>query len=289
LIDQNITLLQDGNPMSTDPFYINHGTAVLGIIYAADNQIDGVGIVPNAQQGYVLPSTIAGQVTYAPEVIVEALNIPLPAGSILLIEQQATPYGGPVEWEPLYLQAIQLAVAQGVTVIEPAGNVPNDLDAWTDPFPGPLFGTRRLDRTSPDFIDSGAIMVGASTSGNLAKHARGDTSFGNRIDCYAPGTMWTCALYDATNPPPSSCPDLDPSAIQMAIFGGTSGASAIIAGAAISAQGMAYAQTGSTLSPAALRALLSLEDYGTTSLNGTQVDKIGVMPDLSKIAGYFSS
>jgi hypothetical protein len=44
-------------------------------------------------------------------------------------------------------------------VIEAAGSGNNDLDAYTD-----VIGDNFFDRASPDFRDSGAIMIGACES-----------------------------------------------------------------------------------------------------------------------------
>lgn len=289
LVGQNITIPPGADPMQAGgtPYYqfnFGHGTSVLGIIYAADNMLDGVGIVPNAQQCYFFPSTLNGYTVNTPVVVVQALN-DLQSGNVLLIEEQLFPSLGPVEMDPVWLAAIQLATAQGVIVIEPTGNGAVDLDLWVD-----QNGKNRLNRTSPDFVDSGAIMVGAGTA--FTPHQpESFTGLGTRIDCYAWGdSIYTCGAYDPTTSPPQSCNPWDTKtpAFQITLFGGTSGASAIIAGAAIATQGMSQANNGSTLNPAALRALLSLDIYGTPSANGLATDRIGMMPDLKKIAGHFS-
>jgi hypothetical protein len=61
----------------------------------------------------------------------------------------------------------------------------------------------------------------------------------------------------------------------------TSAAAAIIAGAALSTQGMFQHSTGQRLDASQLRAVLSDPN------NGTAVTGIGVMPDLHKIANRF--
>ena len=66
-------------------------------------------------------------------------------------------------------------------------------------------------------------------------------------------------------------------------FNGTSGAAAIIAGAAITVQSIAEANLQTRLSPSQMRELLSNATYGTPSMDGHSIDKIGVMPDLKKI------
>ena len=64
-------------------------------------------------------------------------------------------------------------------------------------------------------------------------------------------------------------------------FGGTSGASAIVAGCAIVLQGIARAR-GTPLTPDRMRTLLS-GPFNTPS-NDPGVDRIGVMPDLREAA-----
>ncbi len=299
LSGQHITVPAGSDPMLTStsqdyPVAVRHGTAVLGIIYGADNTIDGVGIVPNAQQCLFFPNTLNDLPALLPVVIVEALNV-LEAGNVLLLELQSY-QAGPIETlSDLWLQTIQLAVAQRVTIIEPAGNGGVDLDTWTDPSLGqPLSGKNWLNPASPDYVDSGAIMVGAGTA-MVPHQVESFSSRGNRINCYAWGdTVWAYCDYDASVQAPESCDpyaasaeDAGTQAVRSFYFSGTSPASAIIAGAAIATQGMAQAQTGSPLSPDALRALLSLDIYGTQSANGTETDRIGVMPNLRAIAGHF--
>ena len=63
-------------------------------------------------------------------------------------------------------------------------------------------------------------------------------------------------------------------------FGGTSGASAIVAGAALIVQGIAQFSLGRRFSPRELRDLLKTN--GTPSAT-PETDRIGVMPDLRAI------
>jgi serine protease len=63
-------------------------------------------------------------------------------------------------------------------------------------------------------------------------------------------------------------------------FGGTSGASPIIVGAAAIVQGIWFAQTGEKKGPLEMRDILA--SYGTPSANPAQ-DRIGVQPNLREI------
>jgi subtilisin family serine protease len=107
-------------------------------------------------------------------------------------------------------------------VVEAGCNGRYDLDAYTN-----LSGKRIFDRTSAGFRDSGAIMVGAGSS--ASPHTRlGFSNHGNRVDCYAWGeNIDTADTNDAGT---------DNTAYTTS-FGGTSGASPIVTGAALLVQG----------------------------------------------------
>jgi len=179
---------------------------------------------------------------------------------VLLLEAQdldpaGAPSWWPVEIAELTYQAIKAATDAGIIVIEPAGNGGNDLDNYTN-----LQGQRIFDR---NFRDSGAIMVGAGSSAN--PHTCLDFSnFGNRVDCYAWGeNIDTTDFNDYTTS-----------------FDGTSGASAIIAGAALIVQGLAKQSLGRPFTPQELRGILTANG---TPLAGNVRNLIGVMPDLQAI------
>ena len=95
----------------------------------------------------------------------------------MLIEQQGFENNVfcPVEVDPAIFEAIQLAVAKGIHVVEPAGNGSVDLDApmWDDWF-------------DPNIQDSGAILVGAGASPYSLDEPRSwgnaSSNYGSRID-----------------------------------------------------------------------------------------------------------
>jgi hypothetical protein len=161
-------------------------------------------------------------------------------------------------------------------VIEAGGNgnhetgVGHDLDRFTG-----INGKYILDRSSPDFRDSGAIIVAAATS--TLPHTRiAYSNYGNRVDCYGWGEHVATA---------GSCPGSSGLAINTYTenFSGTSSASAIIAGAAIALQSITEANYNFRLNAIQMRAILGNDLNGTHSENGRLIDKIGVMPDLKKI------
>ncbi len=263
------TLIFNDNRDGVGTYKGNHGTAVLGEVVGVDNNLGIVGIAPGASpikvaSHYEASSDTAGHVADA---IVSALSH-LSPGDVLLLEVQRNFL--PTETDASDLDAIRLAVALGIIVVEAAGNGNDDLDAWTNPL-----GDNVLDRNSLDFIDSGAIMVGASVS--TVPHNRDpDSNYGSRVDCYSWGDSIVTAGYgdlDAGTGDNSTYTDT---------FKNTSGAAPIIAGAALVLQGMYDATTGTRLSPTQMRSLLS--DPATGTPQGAAVaGDIGVMPDLSQI------
>jgi serine protease len=288
-----------------------HGMNVMGIIFMNPRvSIDGSGVATGGQ-GYTMgikfqypidattnaPADPRFNAGLSPSInianaIKEAITSNpanpaalLGAGDVLLLEYQIE-NGGiddyPVESDPAVYTIIQTAVALGVTVVEPAGNGNHDLDA-----------TPGFDRTVQD---SGAILVAASDStllGPWSPDPNQGTNYGSRIDVFAWGqdVSTTGADHDddSTDQSTAYCPDGD----DPNPFGGTSAASAIIAGAAMVVQGIAKQKLGDPFSPSQLRALFT--NYGTPSgindpdptrpnpANG----KIGVMPNLSSLINSF--
>jgi hypothetical protein len=192
------------------------------------------------------------------------------AGDILLLETQTKMDGVerlPIEVEPACFEAIRLGVGLGIVVVEAAGNGALNLDIYCDNTRGYIFN-----RSSPDFLDSGAILVGAADS--TCPHTRhNDSNYGSRIDCYGWGEN-IMTTGDGRNG------DLTDSYTDN--FGGTSGASSMVAGAAIIIQGISRAKTGLRLEPQRIRGLLSDPALGTMSAD-PGADRIGVMPDLRRI------
>ncbi|HJX86554.1 MAG TPA: hypothetical protein VJ277_03235, partial [Gemmatimonadales bacterium] len=152
-----------------------------------------------------------------------------------------------------------------IIVIEPAGNGAYDLDAWF---------TSWAD-------DSGTIMVGASVgdpplSGSIAHAPVGNV--GSRINCFATGLELVSA---GKGDMPGSGPG--PNDTYTNTFGATSGASAIVAGAAVLVQHMHMAAAANArLTPTAMRALLAANG---TAQGAPAQGNIGTMPNLRLVAG----
>jgi hypothetical protein len=248
--------------------YTGHGTAVLGELVMVDNTLGGVGIAPFASARVVSQWRNANTYNTA-EAILSAAAV-MQSGDVLLLEAQTTsstmPGYLPVEIEQATFDAIQYATSNGIIVVEAGGNGSNDLDTYKDPS-----GKFILNRNSNDFRDSGAILVGAASSST--PHSRSDFSnYGSRIDCYG----WGDSIYttgdgwtgDSTNAYTTS-------------FGGTSGASPIVAGSALIVQSW-LVKHGQRYSPSTMRAVLSSRALNTPSADPPN-DRIGVMPNLQQI------
>lgn len=267
-----------------------HGTSVLGEVCAVDNAVGCVGIVPQIASVDV----VSFHGSTRPDAIIAAIAN-LNFGDVLLLEAQVWLNGtnllGPIEAYDAEYEAIRLATALGITVVEAGGNgtdngmaPPLDMDTYTT-----LAGRAILNRdpANPDFRDSGAIIVTAATS--TAPHTRLVYGpHGRRIDCYAWGENINTLSSDAGIP--TAIPPVLPSTTAYTLgFGGTSGASPIITGAALAVQGRAEAQLGIRFSPRQLQAILSdptqppLPQTGNTLADPAEATQIGVMPNLRHI------
>lgn len=250
----------------------NHGTAVLGEICAIDNTLGCVGIVPHVASVNVVSFNGSTRV----DAIMAALEH-LTFGDVLLLEAQVYVDGalllGPIETYDAEFDAIRLATALGVIVVEAGGNgtdngkaPPLAMDTFVD-----SMGRQIFNPGSGDFRDSGAIIVTAASS--AAPHTRlAYGPHGQRIDCYAWGQNIETCKSDA----------MGATMLYRGDFGGTSGASPIITGAALSVQGMVEAERGYRFGPLQMRAILSDPATGTAP-SAAEATAIGVMPNLRAI------
>ncbi|KAK4448790.1 peptidase S8/S53 domain-containing protein [Podospora aff. communis PSN243] len=287
LAAKNIQLLSgDNSPGGSGNAVANlqHGTPVLGIMVMVDNAIGGVGVAPGADAAVVGVQRGSTQKNY-PAAILDATSR-MAAGEVMLLEIQVVNDAGnqywPVELYPAEFDAIQAATASGIVVVEPAGNgvivdgetgsAGVNLDSVVAlPFPyEDEPAAAYLNPSSPDYRgDSGAIIVGASVSG--LPHAKTVWSnYGARVDVHA----WGENVVTSNCVAPSSGGGCNDTYLP---FGGTSAAAPIVAGAALSVQGMLVAQGKPRLNSVQMRALLKV---GGTPASDPQNGNIGVQPDL---------
>lgn len=253
--------------------YAFHGTSVLGQLVGGDNGYGVVGVAPDATPRVVVPFLEDG--SYAPAPAILAAGALLGPGDVLLIELQAYCPDGvgycPVEVEDAVFDAIAAVVDMGVVVVEPAANGARDLD--DEVFEG------RFDREQRD---SGAILVGGGAS-PLSGAQPGTwypygSNYGRRVDVQG----WYDSIVTTTNGDEDGWyadlffPGGDGRQGYTSRFGGTSGASPMVAGAAIVAQAAAWEAWGEPWSPEALRAAMVAtgrpQPAGDPYLIGPRVD-----------------
>jgi hypothetical protein len=242
-----------------------HGTAVVGEVAGKDNGLGMTGIAPDVD-GIVVASIGAGEVADAIDRAQQALG----PGDVLLIELQGMGPGGrwiPVEyWADTY-DAIKVATARGVVVIEAAGNGAADLD---DRMYKGAFDPRKK--------DSGAIMVGAGgpPRAGFTDRARLDFSnYGRRVDVQGWGRKVATLDYGDLQ----RCATIDRH--YTGEFSGTSSASPIVAGAAVQIEGVYRARTGRPVSPAKLRDVLRATGSPQTAARGAPLSQhIGPRPSV---------
>lgn len=249
----------------TDPSWVHHGTAVLGVMGARNNGFGMTGIA------YDSSFSVSGIGTQSPAAAILKAGSDVGRGGVLLVEMQqvgpadSTPCSCntsqcnslPMEYWPAEFDAIQYVTGQGVTVVEAAGNGSVNLD---DPVYNNYFNR--------SVRDSGAILVGASSS--YARAPACFTNFGNRIDLHGWGeSVATLGYGDLA----SGSDDK----LYTASFSGTSSATPIVAGAVASVQGVNLARRGDYLTPAAVRSLL--RSTGTAQTDSL-TSPIGPLPNL---------
>ncbi|MFP2904563.1 S8 family serine peptidase [Pyxidicoccus sp. 3LFB2] len=245
----------------------DHGTAVLGELVAVNNAYGMKGIAYGAQMGVEshmtqgLTTALSKAVTAAGRggiVLVEVHRQGPNDGTACTCNTSQCNYIAVEYWQADY-DVIRNATANGVIVVEAAGNGSANLDAAAY---GGLFN--RATR------DSGAIIVGASTATTRAPMCW--TNFGSRVDVHGWGervaSLGYGDLFGAT---------VGVDQYYTATFSGTSSASPIVTGAAASAQGVARAN-GRLLTSVQMRGLL--RNNGTAQATDTR--QIGPLPDLRK-------
>lgn len=275
-----------------DPFSdgggTSHGTGVLGILVAKDNGWGITGITPDCQPYFAAAYTATGG--YNLNTAMTNAMTTLGNGDVMLLEQQI---GGPnedtlnpttqvglvpVEWYKPYYNTIRLAVGQGITVVEAAGNGQQNLD-------DAVYSTGN-DGHHP-FLpanNSGAIIVGAggvgSGNGGIepARARLWFSNYGSRVDLQGNGEAVVSTgygdLYGAEGA----------DNLYTGQFGGTSSASPIVSGAVILLQS-AYKDSkgGSVMTPGQVRSLLKAT--GKPQTNGqypAATYPVGPLPDVYK-------
>ncbi len=281
-------------PRSSFGFGVNwvdsHGTSVLGQIAAEENGFGANGIAPNAMIGWSSVTNLdifrGGIYFYSVGNALLMSGLAIRVGDIALIEQQfqhgnvgficnpatdpchncSAPHWVAVEEFAYEHAVISTATAVGVIVVEAAGN-----------------GRMRV--TPASNVDSGAIVVGAS---DRTLHPTCWSNFGSRVNVHGWGmgigtTGWGGAPYDVPDPN-LRANDADANQWYTNDFGGTSGASPIVVGAAAIIQSMRTEVGLPMLNSFDMRSLLAAT--GTPQEAGT-TPNIGPLPDLRRAIASF--
>lgn len=251
---------------------IDHGTAVLGILAALNNGVGTTGIAYNSALFVVARQTAAG---FNPAGAITTATAALRPGDIIVLEMQTDgPAAGsadlvPIEWTKGVYDAIVVAVASGIIVVEAAGNGSQDLDAA-------IFNTGHAPFLAAN--DSGAIIVGAASvpGGSDTDRSRlGFSSYGSTVDLQGWGENVVTAGYgdlysaDGTNSSYTS------------IFNGTSSATPTVAGACAALQAHHKSTNfGAVLTPLEMREILRASGSPQTAGINPVTQNIGPRPSL---------
>jgi len=261
-------------------FAMAHGAAVLGIVLARgrDSKIRGIAPRCTLKGLYALAEERDGDKPPTAMAICRAVR-ELGPGDVLLLEVAVDGSALPIEVQDAEFRAIQLAVSNGIIVIEPAANFYGQLESYVrDEQLAPAWADRHRESDGDVIPDSGAVIVSGCVV--LAQQGRYDEPYasprarsGSRVDCYGWGAnVWTSFGSGPT--------DYD-------YFTGTSAAAAVIAGIAILVQQRAKARLGRPLTPAEFR------DFVRNPSNGTPVTArgktVGTMPDVRKLFARIDS
>jgi hypothetical protein len=270
--------------------YWSHGTAAIGTVVG--RKLNYRGVAPGAPTflSPVIPPSPPGAyanifvpISFAIHEAVSKLCVDPPIlanlGGVLLIEMQTQrdglgPYR-PCEFEPVIWEAIRLACANGVTVIEPAGNGGIKLSSAVGGVPKGFKGWPN---------DSNAIVVGAVVAGTRVRWVK--SNYGHRVDCCGWSDGVVASACDDLGPvqnPPDPYPTAKDNTSYYGDFSGTSAASAMIAGAAVVVQQFARTKFGGQIPPRLLRALLSSPTIGVDAVFGTGPGLVGVKPNLAAL------
>ncbi len=242
-----------GDVVDGDTTFIDHGTAVAGIMVAGDN---GFGVTGNCPDiSYTGFSEVSGRVG-----AIAKAAASLSSGDILMLEMQTSGSDGnlcPADYEKAVWDLTDSITKAGIIVVAAAGNgwISLDIPAYAD----------YLARG-----DNGAIIVGA---GNQAGSGRCDFSdYGSRVNLQGWGDYSVVTTgYGGGN----WLFDGDVHRGYTSGFAGTSSATPIVASAVALVQSYAKNKYGKTISPLDMRDILVATG---TAQSGT--DHIGPLPNV---------
>ncbi|SFU53129.1 Subtilase family protein [Pustulibacterium marinum] len=204
------------------------GTAVASIIAAQDNGFGMMGITPSLSNMQIFsPSSNGGKLGALIYAIITSHD-----NSLILISDQFSGFNGqpnmPYEVAEDLRDAIKLAIARDIIIIQSAGDGGLNLDEFED-----YLGRRIFDIQSADYDKSNSIMVAASKYDSIAKqHTKADfTNYGTCVSGFAQGEDVLVGTRDATSALP-----------YYGLKSGTALSAAIVAGSILSFKGMVLSE-----------------------------------------------
>ncbi len=232
--------LAPGMTVSTnaDGDYVEHGTAVVGVLYADPAGYGVTGMAHGAAEILVYPEY--QQTGYNRVLAVSNAVLASVPGDVIVFEMQTagqnTTAYVPAEYSNLIWDLTKAATDAGIHVVAAAGNGNQNL-GWS-------FYAPYINRG-----DSGALIVGGGTP-NLAHNKISYSTYGSRVNVqgWAEGVAtsgygdWQIFGNDINQ--------------QYTMFSGTSSATPIVAGCVVVLQSYYFSLTGEYLSPMEMRSLL---------------------------------
>jgi serine protease len=272
-------------------FNDQHGTAVMGVLGALDNDYGITGGVPDAELYGISPTRASGAynagaaLAYLAALRGEDGGSFLRPGDAVLLEQQGgqvipnadcplrpgTCYS-PLEWNVAVHQAVTLLTGMGVTVVATGGNGANSTDH-------PAYTRDGLPWFRPD-NSSGSIFVGAGSS--TTRERLDFSNHGPRFDLQGWGQGITTTGHGGTSTSfwPTAGGD-DPATLNFRYtpsFGGTSGAGPIVTTAVVAIQ--SYLKATGQQPWSAQEIADVLKATGQPQGPDTAAQHIGPLPDL---------
>lgn len=254
-----------------DMSHANHGTAVWGIVAAKK---DGKGITG------IAPGSIFGTAKYtrdnADAFTQTAERLKKEKVGVMIIELHRkgpdnNKYAPWEYWQDTFDAFKKITSEYGIHIIAAAGNGNSNLDGSA--YNGAFDLSKR---------DSGAIMVGAAGPAGDRQHLKrlGFSNYGSRLDAFGYGLHVTTtgfgSLFGKRNAQRAYTKN----------FSGTSSATPIVTGAAVSVLGMGLAK-GKLVSVDALRK--ALRATGTKQKGNATGQRIGNLPDIPQLVEYFNT
>lgn len=248
--------------------WVDHGTAVWGIIAAKKDGSGVTGIAHGAEMG-------TGKYERSPDTYMQvAKRLQKEKVGVIVIEQQIRgPDRGkycPNEYEEASFDAFKKITSEmGIHIIAASGNGNSNLDGSA--YDGAFDQSKR---------DSGAILIGAGAPPGRNHLTRLNFSnYGSRIDAMGYGRNVVTTGYGGLHGKGNKTKEY------TAEFSGTSSATPIVTGAAVSILGMAMAKN-QTISLDNLRK--ALRATGTKQKGNTSRERIGNLPSIPEMVQYFN-